>query len=118
MKHFANKYEAIYRAAKRRGLFTNSGFAAYDIADPVISVLSQLQFETKTPWDSVWSDAYTFRFAVHYLRENTPRVLYLSLGEMGDWAHNKRHSSGRQVFANALKLVGGSSGLLWANQPY
>lgn len=72
-------------------LFTNTGFDAYVSDDRVLTALSALQFETRTPWDSVRADAYTFRFALHHLKRYHPDVLYLALGESDDWAHDKRY---------------------------
>lgn len=72
-------------------LFTNSGFEKYESSDAVIQALSALQFETKTPWDSVRSDGFTFRFAIEHLKSYRPDVLFLALGETDDWAHEKRY---------------------------
>jgi len=69
----------------------NAGFEAYDHPDPMVRELSKLQFETDPPWDSVRHDVYTFRFALAHLKTYEPRVLYLSLGETDDWAHDKRY---------------------------
>lgn len=76
----------------RRGSFTtNAGFQEYLHPDPLTAQLSGLQFETSTPWESVRHDTYTFRFALAHLGTYQPRVLYLSLGETDDWAHDGRY---------------------------
>jgi len=72
-------------------LVANAGFQAYDHPDPAIRALSDLQFQTPTPWDSVRHDLYTFRFARAHLQTYRPPVLYLALGETDDWAHDKRY---------------------------
>ena len=72
-------------------IFTNSGFEAYESSNEIIRALSRLQFETKTPWDSVRSDGFTFRFAMEHLKSYRPNVLFLALGESDDWAHEKRY---------------------------
>ena len=72
-------------------LFTNSGFDAYETNDPVLMEISKLQFETRTPWDSVRPDAYTKLFAFDHLGRYRPDLLYMSLGETDDWAHDKRY---------------------------
>jgi hypothetical protein len=36
-------------------------------------------------------DYYTHRFAMAYLAEHRPRVLYLAYGETDDWAHDGRY---------------------------
>ena len=58
-------------------LTVNAGFEAWDSPDPEVQRLSQLQFETLTPWGSVRHDAYTFRFAMDHLARHRPRVVYL-----------------------------------------
>ena len=69
----------------------NSGYQAYVSPDPIVRLLSQAQFETKSPWDSVRHDYYTFRFAMDHLQRKRPKVLYLSLGETDDWSHDLRY---------------------------
>lgn len=66
----------------------NAGYEEY--LHPLASLreLSRLQFETLTPWRTVRHDFYTFRFALAHLESYKPRVLYLSLGETDDWAHD------------------------------
>lgn len=71
--------------------FSNAGFEAYESADPLLRASSASQFETTTPWDSVRHDHYTFQFAMDYLERERPRVMFLSLGETDDWAHDKRY---------------------------
>ncbi len=79
-------------AEKSPGTITiNAGFEPYDHPSPEVRLLNTMQMETGTPWDSVRHDAYTFRFAMAHLRTYKPRVLYLSLGETDDWAHDRRY---------------------------
>src|SRR3981081_1502324 len=44
-----------------------------------------------TPWDSVRHDYLTFELAQDYLRTAHPRLMQISLGEMDDWAHDRRY---------------------------
>ena len=44
-----------------------------------------------TTLNSVRHDAYTFAFCQHYIDLQSPRVLYLALGETDDWAHDVRY---------------------------
>lgn len=69
----------------------NAGYQAFASDRPEVQRLSQAQFETETPWDSVRNDMYTFRLALSHLQTAHPRVLYLALGETDDWAHNGRY---------------------------
>jgi hypothetical protein len=96
--------------SKPGSITVNSGFSPYDDAAPEIQALNQLQTETRTPWDSVRHDAYTFRFALAHLQKHRPRVLYLGLGETDDWAHDKRYDRVLQ----ALELSDGYLQQLWS----
>jgi hypothetical protein len=65
----------------------NAGVEAYESASPLVQALSALQHETPTPWGNTRRDAYTFRFAMDYLKRVHPRVLYIAFDETDDWAH-------------------------------
>jgi hypothetical protein len=65
----------------------NAGVEAYETPSPEMKQLSAFQFETPTGWGNTRQDAYTFRFAMDYLKRVHPRVLYLSFDETDDWAH-------------------------------
>lgn len=73
------------------GFIANAGYEGFESADPEVRRLSRQQFETRTPWDTVRHDMYTFRLALAHLKAARPRVLYLALGETDDWAHNERY---------------------------
>lgn len=83
----------------------NAGYQAYDHPDPEIQRLSRLQFETLSPWDSVRYDYYTFRFAMAHLKSYQPRVLYLSLGETDDWAHDGNYQRTLQALERTDKQL-------------
>ena len=70
---------------------SNAGLEHYNDPDPEVQTLSNLQFTTPTPWDSLRHDSYTFHFAMAHLDTWQPRVLYLALGETDDWAHKGRY---------------------------
>lgn len=69
----------------------NAGYENYKSDDPQIQLLNIAQTQAPTPWDSVRHDFYTFRFAMAHLKKYRPRVLHIGLGEIDDWAHNKRY---------------------------
>jgi hypothetical protein len=54
-------------------------------------LLDRLQFEMRTPWDSVRHDSVTLGLALDYVEQYRPTLFYLSLGEMDDWAHDRRY---------------------------
>jgi hypothetical protein len=66
----------------------NAGHEPYDHPDAEIKVLSRLQNEKLSPWDSVRFDYFTFRFAMEHLQTYQPRVMHIAMGETDDWAHD------------------------------
>lgn len=87
----------------------NAGFETYQHPDTSIRELSKLQFETLTAWSSVRHDLYTFRFAMAHLRTFKPPVLYLSLGETDDWAHDGHY----ELVLEALRQTDDRLRQLW-----
>lgn len=63
------------------------------------AALSEAQFETPSPWNSVRHDYYTFRLAMDHLARHRPRLLYLALGETDDWAHDGRYDRVLETYA-------------------
>ena len=95
-----NVFDAIVES--RDGAITvNAGFERFDTPDAPTALLSRMQFETPTPWDSVRHDIYTFRFAMDHLQRERPRVLYLALGETDDWAHAGRYDRVLETYARS-----------------
>jgi hypothetical protein len=80
-------------------LTVNAGYETFDLTWPGARELSQLQFETPTPWNNVRHDAYTFGLAMTHLRAVKPRVLHLALGETDDWAHDGRYDRTLEAYA-------------------
>ncbi len=99
---------SVFRAIgeSRPGAITiNAGYERYDHPDPAIRALGDEQFETRTPWDSVRHDWYTFRFAMAHLATYRPRVLYLALGETDDWAHDGRYDRVLEAFSRSDRYL-------------
>jgi hypothetical protein len=55
-----------------------------------IRILNRLKQETEV-WDDEAYDSFTFHTALEYLKIRKPRVLYLSLGETDNWAHEGKY---------------------------
>jgi len=53
--------------------------------------LDQLSEQVPHVWPGVRFDYFTFKATEIYLKAKRPRVLYLSLGEVDDWAHEGRY---------------------------
>jgi hypothetical protein len=55
--------------------------------DPRVDLLNHLKAEIPRTWDDEPFDVVPFYTALEYLKDRKPRVLYISLGETDDWAH-------------------------------
>lgn len=104
-----NKFNHIC-ARKSDAFYINAGYERVpeDLATPGMEPLNTLQFEMLTPWDSVRSDTVTITLALEYLKAHQPKLLFLSLGETDDWAHNARYDRvihACRLFDNALKSL-------------
>jgi hypothetical protein len=87
---------------RRSGVVVNAGWqptvALLDTNDQAVAAarqeleqLDQLADQVPHVWPGVRFDYFTFKAAEVYLKATRPRVLYLSLGEVDDWAHEGRY---------------------------
>jgi len=78
----------------RSGLVVNAGWDPFTAvaATPQLELLNRLKAETPRVWDDEPFDALPFYTAVEYLKAQKPRILYLSLGETDDWAHDRHYA--------------------------
>lgn len=79
--------------AERAGFVANSGYEPLT-APPVtdrLALLNRLKDETQV-WDDEPFDSFAFHTALEYLKLHRPRVLYLSLGETDEWAHEGNYA--------------------------
>ncbi len=78
-------------AESRPGTITiNAGYKPIDVT-PRVRDLSVAQIHAKPPWDEARHDYYTVELALEYLKTVKPRMLYVTLDETDDWAHDKRY---------------------------
>ena len=80
-------FPAIFNRA-RSGLHINAGFTPGSLDTPAEALLNTLQQQIPSPWEHVRLDAFTYHYALQYLRTNQPRLLYIGLGESDDFAHD------------------------------
>jgi hypothetical protein len=78
--------------------FVNAGQEPF-MSGPDHRLLNTLQEETSIPWNDMRHDVFTFRVAMAQLAAHRPRVLYLSLGETDDWAHDGRYDRVLEAYA-------------------
>lgn len=92
---------------KRNGLPINAGYE--NISDNNLSSTQQLinkvQDEVNTENNSTRHDALTFETAKEYLKKNSPKVLYLSLGETDEFAHQEQYDLYLQQANNFDKMI-------------
>lgn len=69
----------------------NAGLQRYESTSPLVTQLSDLQYDTPLPWENMRHDAYTFSFAIDYLKREQPVVLVIGFDEMDDWAHDGKY---------------------------
>ncbi len=80
---------------KRSGVPVNAGFESaegFKLSDKEV-FLNELQKEIPSPWDEVRLDAFTYHFALEYIKKNEPRLVYIAFGETDDFAHNGNYSA-------------------------
>lgn len=76
----------------RSGLHINAGFESAAGDSPSIALLNTLQQQIPSPWDTVRLDAFTHHFAINHIKTHQPRVMYISLGESDDFAHDGNYA--------------------------
>jgi len=105
---------------EENAIFCNAGYEGLGEPRPTgeLRLLDRLQFEMRTPWDSVRHDSVTLGLALGYIEARRPTLFYLSLGEMDDWAHQRRYDRAVQ----AIRHFDGALRELWtflqSTEPY
>ena len=71
----------------------NSGFApvANNDKSAVVDLLNKLKSEVPRIWEEEPVDAIEFHLALEYLKTKRPRILFVSLGETDEWAHDGKY---------------------------
>jgi hypothetical protein len=79
--------------AERAGFPVNAGNAPFMMQPmtPRLELLNRLKAETWI-WSTEAFDSLTFHTALEYLKQQKPRVLFLSLGETDEWAHAGKYA--------------------------
>lgn len=72
----------------RSGVYVNAFGKVSDPANEFELILNRIIDEMPPRWPSVRNDVFTHHFALSYLREKHPRIVYLSYGETDDFAHD------------------------------
>ncbi len=97
---------------KRSGLPVNAGFAPMteQMAGPLspqLQLLNQLQRQTPSPWAAVRLDVFTQQFALAYLTQKKPRLLYVAYGETDDFAHDGQYDQYLRAIQRTDQFIAG-----------
>lgn len=97
--------------ADRAGFPINAGYDAFSAlpGNPRMDILNQLKSDGPRVWAEEPFDAIVFYTAMEYLKEEKPRVLFVSFGETDDWAHAGDYAQ----YLNAARRVDGYIRTLW-----
>ena len=81
-------FEGIFDA-KRCGFVVNAGYEPLKGArqTPELELLNTLKQSMPRIWEDEAFDPLPFYTALEYLKTNSPRVMFIGLGETDDWAH-------------------------------
>jgi hypothetical protein len=95
----------------------NAGLQPYDSPTELVRHMSLMQHEARLPWENMRHDAYTFSFALDYLKREQPTLLLLAFDEMDDWAHDGKY----ELVLDSLHLADHYLDVLWntlQNDPF
>jgi hypothetical protein len=103
-------FPSIFNAA-RCGFPVNAGYDPFTAmrSTPRLELLNRLKAEIPRKWAGEPYDAITYHTAIEYLTEKKPRVLFLSLGETDEWAHEGHYAE----YLDSAKRVDSYLKALW-----
>lgn len=70
---------------------------------------NELMHQVPNPLGDVRLDAFTFHYALEYLKKNNPRVLYIAFDETDDFAHGGKYD----LYLHAAQYTDGFIKALW-----
>jgi hypothetical protein len=96
---------------KRNGLPVNAGqrLATGQPLTPGEVLLNQLEVASPSPFGEERLDAFTYGYALEYLKKHKPRVLYVGFGDTDDWAHGGEYGA----YLHAAQYTDGFIRQLW-----
>ena len=95
----------------RAGFPVSAGWEPFQSSPmtPRLEMLNLMKAELPRVWPDEPFDAIPFQTALEYLKATKPRVLYISLGETDDWAHDRNY----RLYLDAAHLVDAYLKTLW-----
>jgi hypothetical protein len=95
---------------KRSGLFINAGYEPMPgKTSKTLALLNTLKDETIRYWPGEPFDSLAFQTALEYLKTEKPRVLFVSLGETDEWAHDGRYD----LYLDSARYADACAKTLW-----
>ena len=76
---------------ERSGIHVNAFAPEPNPADEMEALLYALHVDIPSPWPTVRNDAFTYHYAMAWLKHEHPRVLYIGFGETDDFAHEGKY---------------------------
>ena len=93
----------------RAGFPINAGWDPFPAVTPQMEMLNLMKAQLPRVWPDEPFDVLPFQTAHEYLKAKKPRVLYLSLGETDDWAHDRNY----RLYLDAAHRVDAYLKTLW-----
>jgi predicted AlkP superfamily pyrophosphatase or phosphodiesterase len=80
---------------ERSGVPVNAGFrkAKGNYLSETEKFLNELEDQIPSPWGNVRLDAFTYHYALEYMKRAHPELLYIAFGETDDFAHDGDYSA-------------------------
>lgn len=96
---------------ERAGFPVVAGWEPYPFMpmSPRMEAVNLMLTESPRVWSDEVFDVFPFQMALEYLKAKKPRVLYLSLGETDDWAHDRNY----RLYLDAAHRVDAYLRILW-----
>lgn len=99
-------FPAILNVGRSRlPLWITGQHSAPAAASPPVLALERLMDDIPTPWADEHYDAFVYRRALEHIVTDHPRVLYVSLGEPDDWAHERRYDQYLVSASNSDRFI-------------
>lgn len=76
---------------ERSGLPLNAAQQADPASNAMERFLNRLQNDIPSPWKHVRLDAFTHHYALSYIKNHHPRIVYIGYGETDDFAHDGKY---------------------------
>lgn len=97
--------------APRSRILVSAGYEPFKLlpGSSDVALLNRLKEDQPRVWEEEPFDALPFYTALEYLKARKPKVLFVSLGETDDWAHNRRYD----LYLGAAHRVDRYLEILW-----